>query len=162
MLHRRNFSLHRELCEVGHLVLAWERNLIISRRIGSLVHNRLLLWPQTKLLPHHFSYFCAPINLRFNYWHLLRRSHVRCVRHHRKLLWCMHHQLSSRLHLMCLLGYLIGCLLSHHRLWSRWTSRLLTSSIHVRYIDTPQLYCRLIMENPVDAVPIGWVTDGSG
>ena len=32
-----------------------ERNLIVSRRIGSLVHNRLLLRPKAKLLPHHFQ-----------------------------------------------------------------------------------------------------------
>jgi hypothetical protein len=56
MFHCRNFTLPRELCDVGHLVIVWERNLILSRRVGSLVHNTLLFWPQTKLLPHHFSY----------------------------------------------------------------------------------------------------------
>ena len=60
----------------------WERNLIISQRIESLVQNGLLLWPQTKLLPHHFSYLCAPINLRFNYWHLPRGNYARYIGHH--------------------------------------------------------------------------------
>ena len=83
----RNFPLPRELCKVGHLVLVWERNLIVSRRIWSLVHNWLLLWPQTKLLPHHFSYLYAPINLRLNYWHLLRGNRARCIGHHRKSDW---------------------------------------------------------------------------
>ena len=152
MLHRRNFSLPWELCEVRHLVLVWERNLIVSRRIGSLIHNRLLLWPQTKLLPHHFSYPRAPINLWFNYWHLLRGNRVRCIGHHRKLLNYMTHRLSSRLHLLGLLSYPIRCLLSHRRLCSWWVSRLLTSNIHVRHIDITYLSSCLIVEYPVDSL----------
>ena len=131
MFHCRNFSLPRELCKVRHLVLVWERNLIISRRIGSLVHNRLLLRPQAKLLPHHFNYLCTLINLLINRWYLLRRSHGRYISHHCKLLRYMIHRLFSRLLLVCMLSYPIGCLLSHRRLWSRWTSRLLNCSIHV-------------------------------
>ena len=152
MFHRRNFPLSWELREVRHLVLVWERNLIISRRIRSLVHNRLLFWPQTKLLPHHFSYLCSPINLRLNYWHLLRRNRTRCIGHHRKLLSYMVHRLSNRLHLMCLLCYPIGCLLSHHRLCSWWVSWLLTNNIHVWHINTPYLSSRLIVEYPVDSL----------
>ena len=136
MFHCRNLSLLRELCEIRHLVLVWEGNLIISRRIRGLVHN---------------SYLRVPINLLINCWLLLRRSHARCIRHLCKLLRYMIHRLFSRLHLMCLLSYPIGCLLSHRRLWSRWTSRLPASSIHIWHVDISQLSSRLIMENPIDS-----------
>ena len=137
MFHCRNLSLARDLCEIRHLVLVWEGNLIISRRIRGLVHN---------------SYLRVPINLLINCWLLLRRSHACCIHHHCKLLWHMHHRLPSRLHLLCLLGHPIGCLLSCHRLWSGWTSRLLISRFHVWYADTSYLSSCLIMENPVDSL----------
>ena len=68
------------------------------------------------------------------------------------MLWRMHHWLSRRLHLLCLLEHPIGSLLSHRRLWNWWTSRLLISRFHVRYTDTPYLLSCLIVENPVDSL----------
>ena len=146
-----------QLSEVRHLVLVWERNLIISRRIGSLVHDRLLLWPEAKLFPHHFSYLRSLVNLLVSHWYLLRRNNVCWICCHCRLWYHRSHRPFCRWYLMCLLSHPIGWLLSHHqrrsgrRLWSWWTSWLLTSRVHVWHVDISKNSSCLIMENRIDS-----------